>query len=210
MSLLNSRFKRKKWGRDPRKAYVIFCEWHSEAIYFNYLKSKSSKLIETFILQNKAYEWIPDEINAIKIMNWFNENDCFFCVIDKDEHSIEEYNNYIKGIENVSKVVFSSISFEVWVLMHFSRFDKNVYKVSEYKPLINSKENKKYFKSKGVTKTVRKPYSIDIWKALDDKTSNAIVNANYISKKKINENHNKFNCEPYTDIWELVDILLKP
>ncbi len=208
MAYFYNKLNRKHGNKSPRKIYAIFCEWESEISYFKYLGRKYGKNVKTFKLQHKDFGWIANDIISKKKHLELNDNDSVFCVIDKDDHSISDYKEWSEEIEKNAKIIFSSKSFEVWLLMHFSRFEKSVYKVDEYRSLIN--RNEEYFKSKWINWEVRKPYSNDIWNALSDKTKDAINNAKHVSEKQINESeHNdKFECEPYTDIWDLVNELI--
>lgn len=205
--ILDARLQRKRKGKSPRKVYAIFCEWKSEKIYFEYLKTKYGKNLICFELRNKDYKWIADEIEK-KLKDNELSDDFAYCVIDKDNHSLSECKSGCEQIENYAKVILSCKSFEIRVLMHFSPFEKSVLNVEEYKLFINSKENKEFFKSKNVTKEVWKPYSREVWEALSEKTKIAIRNAKMVSKRQLKENNSKFECEAYSDIRDLVEKLL--
>lgn len=203
---LNDRLDRSSRNkRDPREDYLIFCEWKSEKVYFEYLR-QYGKSITCKILDHKDYRWIADEI--WKEIDWLSESDHIFCVIDKDNHQEKEYKENYERIAQYSKVIFSSKSFEVWILMHFSRFDKCVLKPSEYDKEINRVYGK-YFRWKWIRKKIIKPYSNEIWEALDEKIKDAINNAKFVSEKQLRENNkNIFKCEPYTDVRKLVKELI--
>jgi len=206
----NDKFNRSKKWREPNKVYLIFCEWKSEKLYFKYLWNKYGKSVKCNLLQYKDFKWITEEIKKEISNSWLDDADEAFCVIDKDNHSEKEYSTNYKNIAKYSKLIFSSKSFEVWVLMHFSNFERQVQNIEEYRKLINEKNNRKFFMKKWINYEVWKPYSEKIWDCLLEKTKDAISNAKIISKKQLKENkNNKFKCEPYTDIWDLVSELIK-
>lgn len=205
---LDARLKRYTKGKQPNIFYVIFCEWKSEKIYFEYLRSKSDKNIKCLELKHKDFEWIAEEINKV-YNDWLSSDDFIYCVIDKDNHSLDECKNGCEKIEKHAKLILSNKSFEIRILMHFSPFEKPVLKADDYKSFINSSNNKKYFKSKNINGEIWKPYSVEIWEALSDKVNDAINNAKSVSKRQLKENNSKFECEAYTDIWKVVEKLMK-
>lgn len=208
----NSKFKRSNKKRKLKKVYKIFCEWESEENYFKSLWKKLWKNVNCTKLQHKDIKWIIDEIRTAKDRSWLEKSDRVFCVIDKDYHSIQEFQSNSTSLEKQSELILSSKSFEVWVLMHFSKFETEVQDILEYKWLINSNNNKQLFQRLWFNWEVRKPYTNEkFFEILYNHTEDAINNAKSVSEKQLKENAwNKYKCEPYTDIWKLVEELKKP
>ncbi|MBQ7075100.1 hypothetical protein IJM86_08965 [bacterium] len=70
-------------------------------------------------------------------------------MIDKDEHNIQECQDNNSRLLKYAELIFSSKSFEVWILMHPSKFEKEVQSVQEYKKILNSGSNKQFFTKNG-------------------------------------------------------------
>jgi hypothetical protein len=86
------------------------------------------------------------------------------------------------------KLMYSNKSFEVWLLMHFSPFNKKVNQQEEYET-----ELKKYLPN------MEKPYK-GIFALIKDNFSQAITNAQKVNAEGLADNSEKFYCEPYTDV----------
>lgn len=132
-----------------------------------------------------------------------NEFDELWVVFDKDGYT-KHKEAFELAKNNDINVCFSSISFEIWVLLHFE-FSTNSFPKSQN--IINEKfqNNEKYFEN------YSKSGDISIFPYLENKTKTALVNSSFL------KNHNKVNhiqikkydLNPYSDVDVLVKKLLE-
>jgi len=94
----------------------------SEQNYFNLIKSK---YISPYTIKVTFLNGAPDYLvrHAIDIVNKYNK---IFVVTDVDQFqkSIEYSYNLIKRYKNKIFLILSNISFEVWLINHYRRFNK--------------------------------------------------------------------------------------
>jgi RloB-like protein len=217
-------------SRKPRKfptTIFIACEGrNTEPAYFERIKEQiedDGNFALTIYPNNEEKEPKTDVIGLIK--------ECQERIEDFDEvWAVYDKNGYTKHKEAIElaneekngkkvKIAFSSIAFEVWVLLHFERndnvFDKSDCKNEAGKYIGCGKENvtdgcngstcvSGYLRSKGYLPTYSKKKNLDIYPALKDKTVTAIINAAWLSTK-YNDDILIYNRNPYTSI----DFLIK-
>ena len=113
--------KRTPYEEEKDEVLILTNGKDSEQNYFNLLKSKYTspyKIKVTFL--NGAPDYLAR--HAIEIVNKYNK---IFIVTDVDQFqkSIEESFNIIKKYKNKIFLIISNISFEVWLINHYKRFN---------------------------------------------------------------------------------------
>lgn len=186
---MKDNFRRKRASKNIKKSYIIFCEWESEKYYFSELKKDYKSIqIDCKLLQNRDFEWAAQEVK--KFIKWKNF-DRIFCVLDRNRLTQASYEKGKKNLEGIRNafLIYSNKSFEVWLLMHFNKFNKSVNSEDEYWKFL-----KKYNPS------FKKPYEWS-YTFLKDKLEKAVENAEKVNEEQLlAHRNNKFLAEPYTDI----------
>lgn len=146
---------RKRKKKTVRKSVVIFCEGKSEESYFNMLRTKYRRSM----VQAKKIVVKDKGVSGRKLINFatdfmqyhHNKFDQAYVAFDRDERDDIEIDEYLKLAEchNI-KIIFSSASFEVWILLHFKFFTKQ-YNPQQLCQLLSGKEyfNRDYNRFKG-------------------------------------------------------------
>lgn len=120
------------------------------------------------------------------------------------EAKTKELREYDKALKKEGfRLALSNPCFELWYLLHFTYTTAHF---QDYEA-IKTQQLDKANRLPGYEKT--KNY----WSVLDDKANTAIANAKEL--KKHHEDLRQFNpldvsCNPYTNVWELVEELIKP
>lgn len=165
----------------------ILCEGESEKQYFTMLKQK-------YRLANIKIKVVAADLSsrslvekAIKFSK-YNHLDKTYVAFDRDEHSKAELIECDKlAQKNGITIMFSSIDFEIWILMHFESVtrsytrDELVQKLSK-----TSYFNQDYSRFKGNS------YREYIF----DKVQNAVDHADKLYQK----NYDWINDDPFTNI----------
>lgn len=123
------------------KQISIYCEGESERQYLTMLKQKyrtanvKIKVIAADLSGKKLIE------KAIKSNN-YQPSDEVYVVFDRDEHSKDE----LRLCQQIAKknriqIIFSSIDFEIWILMHF----EPVFRSYTRNELVTKLSGKEYF-----------------------------------------------------------------
>jgi hypothetical protein len=139
-------------------------------------------------------------IEAIERINEFDE---LWVVFDKDGYTKHKEAFELAKSKGIN-VCFSSISFEMWVLLHF---ELNINSFAKSAEIINDKflNNEKYFEN------YSKSGDLSIFPYLEDKTKNAFINSSIL--KNFNKIHRSqidlFDLNPYSDVDVLVKKLLE-
>lgn len=188
--------KRKSKKLNLRPTVRIYCEGKTEENYFNMLKKKYRQSnvypIKIKSMARSGMTLLHDVLEDPKL----NKHDKIYLVFDRDEHDNEEL---LKCFDQARKspyditILFSSICFEIWILMHFESVNANY----ERKQLFNKLSGKKYFDEEY---SRNKGEKIDI---LYDKVGTAVKNANRISSpadKSANASTKIIRSDPYTNI----------
>ncbi|MCB0728834.1 MAG: RloB domain-containing protein, partial [Ignavibacteriae bacterium] len=156
---------------------MIICEGEkTEPLYFtgikNDIRASALNIQISKRPKNSALQLVEEAIELKEIAkSENNEYDSIWIVIDKDSYS--KFEETVSMAEsNGINIAFSSISFEIWYLLHFKFTSKPWSKYSDIeKELL--KYIPDYYKSNS-----------DMYEKLKDKTSTAITNA-----KKLREHH---------------------
>lgn len=151
-----------------------------------------------------------------------------WAVFDKDYHTNhkEAFILADKGIKGKKVgIVFSSISFEHWILLHFEK-NNNAFRKSECKDIKNNKKKKincgththpddcngtvcviGYLFEKGYLNTNPKGSPFDLYSLLKGRTNKAMENALWL--RSVNKGDPIYTLNPYTTVDVLVKNLLK-
>ncbi len=114
--------ERKPSGRKPEKRLLIFCEGSankSESAYLNaFLKNCrfAGDKIEVKVIETK-FNTGKELVNMAKEAREF-EHDSLWVVYDKDGYT-KHAETFDHAKRSDIKIVFSSISFEYWILLHY-------------------------------------------------------------------------------------------
>lgn len=183
---------RKRGNKKKRPRIGIYCEGESEAQYFTMLSQKyNARNVHSQKINIKSMgESGKKLITESKLKGKANNESNLYVVFDRDEKSVEDIQQCRKLAKRYGiTILFSSISFEIWVLMHF----EPVMHSYTRKQLVNKLSTKKYFnqdysKFKGSS---YRPY-------LYDKIQQAEENA-----KKLEKIHNNMDKnDPFTNIHQ--------
>jgi len=126
--------------------------------------------------------------------------DSFFMVFDRDP-----WNNTPQQLEEIKKLakdkgvelIMSNKSFEVWLLLHFDKFNKKVLRNEEYEKLLTALLWKFYQKN-----------DPKLYEYIKDNTTNAIENAKWLEKQHIDNGEDLYVAEPYTSMHKLVEKII--
>ncbi|MCI8396234.1 MAG: RloB domain-containing protein [Clostridia bacterium] len=191
--------------------HLIICEGsETEPKYFETLKKKiigdNRKKIDIEVIgKGKGTTVLLDE--AIKkVQNSTNYISNVWLVYDKDDFTNESFNEVSKSCIESNKsngtiynAIWSNESFEVWVLLHFIRFDTPISRKECIKKI---NEN---FKKKGMGKYQKNDEKL--YDKLLPYLNNAIKNAKWLEEKYIDILPSEM-C-PCTKVRELVELLEK-
>jgi hypothetical protein len=192
---------RKQNIRKPEKRFFILCEGaKTEPLYFKELIKQIScpgNKVEIVLVDSKkntCKELVKEGKLARK-----SKRDDVWVVVDKDG-----YTKHAEAFEtaraNNIEIAFSSISFETWVLCHFSYTAKQFLKSEDIIHYINEQQ---YFEN-GYSKS-----DPDLFSKLKDRLKTACKNA-----KKLKAHHESGNpgekrhtLNPFTNVDELVEAI---
>lgn len=115
--------KRKSKNISLKRSIYILCEGETEEQYFRMLKQKYHsynisirRSIKIKAIGHSGKSLIRDALKDPDI----KKQDMVYVVFDRDEHTLEELQVCQKLIVNTNiRIIFSSICFEIWLLMHF-------------------------------------------------------------------------------------------
>lgn len=194
-------FQRRNNSREQKKVYLIFCEGETEMNYFKSLKRDVVPMIDinTHKLDNSSLVSVAEEVisKIARFKSTWKTFDKIFCVFDKNKLSYDDFCQGQKKLKQKNiELVYSNKSFEVWILMHYSRFNKSVQREEEYLSLIQEH-----------LPGIIKPYD-RLYEKTKSLLKTAIINSKTVNKEKLNEWKDRYYCEPYTDLGSLMELLL--
>ena len=181
-----------KMGRKSKKIKQkpiigIFCEGKSEKQYLTMLKQKyrstnvKIEIVDAGLSGKKLVE------KAIKSRK-HKKFDAVYVVFDRDDHKKEELRACSKLAKtNNVNIIFSSIDFEIWILMHF----EPVFRRYTRPELVTRLSKEKYF-NQDYSRFKGNSYRSYIF----DKVENTMNNATKLYKK----NSNWIEDDPFTNI----------
>lgn len=186
------------------KFYILTNGEQTEKNYFELLKAKHS-------IYDVKVEFVnADPLGLVEyaIRNFKDANQVW-CVFDIDNSYRD--NRLVpalkKAEDNGIKIAYSNMAFEVWLISHFDKCEKEL-QVKDYTSILNS-----YIKDKGVTyskndKELLKKYFIPLCK-------DAVQNAKVVYQTRVknfrevcpNERLPIWNWNSSTDVFKLVEAL---
>lgn len=185
-----------------KKSIYLFCEGETEANYFKMLKQKyrsfsvsvldpSRSGIKIKSLDRSGEELINKAINDKKKNKQIKANDPIYVVFDRDKHDKKELLRCKKlARENNITILFSSICFEIWILMHFEPVFSSYSSDELFKKLSGPKYFDQDYKDfKGVDIRKLRPF-------LFDNVQFAKDNADKLYKI----HHDMINNDPFTNV----------
>lgn len=198
--------KRNSHSRKRKSVILIAAEGDNktECNYFSAFSKKSFNLKFTRgnetdpvkLAQRLRKEYAEQELTS-------ELNDKVFCVVDEDisplqEKKIEEAKSILKRINGI--VIVSNPCFEVWYLCHFT---------VPAKQFVSSKEVIETLQKQHIS-TYTKGYP-KMYELLSPRTYIAIDNAKKLEKyhRESGSNLNRYYCQPKTDVYIIVEFLLK-
>ncbi|WP_087051837.1 RloB family protein, partial [Levilactobacillus brevis] len=186
---------RKSKNLIQKKIIAIYCEGESEKAYFEMLSTKynSKANVHTEKIKIEACSGakgtvlVDEAISKINNIPKKEKVDQAYIVFDRDDLSNDELQNCSsKAKENNIKVIFSSISFEVWILLHFERWTR-AFTAQQLNTKLSGENyfNQNYEDFKG------KRYDGFLYV----RVKQAVANAKYLSQQN---NDDFLNSDPYT------------
>jgi hypothetical protein len=192
------------------KRILIICEdKKSSKLYFEAFK-KDEKLkrdlasVSIEVVQPKDHSPVglvteakQKKLRAKRDRNPYNE---IWIVLDKDHHA-NIGKAFNMAYANKFKIALSVICFEYWVLLHFEKTCKPFTKCDAIISYIRKHHFSGYLKSDNV------------YVDLKDKVNGAIKNGKWVvrqNKNDIERGHKLYELAAYTDVYILVERLLKP
>lgn len=193
---------RKTNSRKVQKSLFILCEGaKTEPEYFKALikmqQVPGNRLRVVDTEKNSARELVK-EAKKIKKRIDFAEGDIVWVVFDKDGYT-EHAKAFDEARRNNVEIAFSSISFEVWILLHFAYTTKEFLKSEDVIKELKTKHGYAYQKS-----------SPNIYYDVCSKQDIAIRNAKQLraTQSKSNYSSTPHKLNPYTNVDELVELII--
>jgi hypothetical protein len=200
---------RRENSRAVRQRILVICEGReTEPRYFNGIKADKGKDNPLSALRIEVYD---TKINTGKELVQLakdlkeaarqerNEYDAIWVVIDKDGYTKHPH-AFDQARANNIHIAFSSISFEYWFLLHFTKTSK---------PFSKSDELIKFLKQEPYYVGYEK--SLDHYQKLKPFTQRAIQNAQWLRKQigYMDDLYDtRYELNPFTDVDKLVSYLL--
>lgn len=192
---------RRKSGKKgkPFPTFLIVCEGEkTEPNYFQSFKNKI-KSIELIIIGcgMNTKSLVKHAIELIRIGKTDGiKYDSVWCVFDKDDNSLEQFNAALK-MAKVKKinVAYSNQAFELWYLLHFQYIDTAILR-QEYENRLTKFLKSKYLKNR-----------MDMYDKLESFMDDAIRNAEKLLSQYPSLNPGENN--PSTTVHKLVEELKK-
>lgn len=205
-----NQLERKEGVRPSHDRVLIVREGEkTEPEYFEEFR-KRYRLSATHIKITQSAEGnTPQQVidNAWNELNKKKEWERVYCVFDRDDHhnfnnalkSAKAHNNRNLKTENGEKIKFIAIPsvpcFELWFLLHFNSFTKEMHRDKVIKELRKPNREPKYNKS-----------GVDFFKNNHDKRWEAA----FKNAQKLNNNRTETSIEnPYTAVGDLVKYLIE-
>ncbi len=179
----------------------IYCEGESEEQYFKMLKQKyHATNVQTAKLEIKAMSksgeaLINAAVQQAKVAK--RQLTQIYVVFDRDDKTDAEIRHCQKlAAKKGIKILFSSVCFEIWILMHFQVISRPYEKQELFKLLSGRKYfNQPYVKFKGTA------YNDYLW----DRVGMAVAHADQLSIEQTRMDHDN----PYTNLHDGVKQIFK-
>lgn len=144
---------RQKKKRPSKKMVYIFVEGVTEKTYFDALRQKlrlTSVKMEILKLDNAGCNWVEKSLNQMRNNPNYrrDSNTEVFVVFDKDQLKKAQFENMLSlaKINDIS-IIFSNISFELWLLAHFEPITTANYSLRKTIEKLSQHLSEKYIKA---------------------------------------------------------------
>ena len=190
--------RKSKWK--PEKQVIgIYCEGSSEVTYFNMLRRKyhggnvqahRAGLKIVAMDSEKGTKLITDVIKQVNALKKQRKVDVVFAVFDRDDLTREDIQRaQALARQNNIKIIFSSINFEIWILLHFEFFTRAYTRTGLNTVLSDSRHfNQDYSRFKG------NEYD----QLLVDKVATAIKNGRQLARRQTD----LLTADPFVNIQD--------
>jgi len=191
--------------RTPITSIYIICEGrNTEPIYLERIKEEveDDNYLAISIYPDKNDQYNKSDpiglINeAIQNKSHFDE---IYVVYDKDGYTKhKEAFELLESHKDKVKLIFSSISFETWILLHFEKCTESF---SKSKDILE----KKFVGGSKYLPSYEKKGAFDLFPLIKNKTKQALINAawlRYIERTSIKDKP-IYDLNPYTDVDSLI------
>jgi len=194
----DKKLSRREKNRKPRRILIVCEGTKTEPNYFNKFQA-NQEVYDRIEIQGTGYNTVSLIKEAIRIKNEAAQrNEPYietWCVFDKDDFSIESFENAIKlANQNQIRCAYSIEAFELWYMLHFNYYDSAL-------------SRKQYIDKLSIL--LKKPYKKnddEMYSILRSRQSRAIQNA-----KKLYWNRCSLpskNQNPITTVFMLVERLI--
>lgn len=144
---------RQKKKRPSKKMVYIFVEGVTEKTYFDALRQKlrlTSVKMEILKLDNAGCNWVEKSLNQMRNNPNYkrDSNTEVFVVFDKDQLKKAQFDAILSlaKINDIS-IIFSNISFELWLLAHFEPITTANYSLRKTIEKLSQHLSEKYIKA---------------------------------------------------------------
>jgi hypothetical protein len=198
---------RKSVLRKPKKLIIVVCEGKTEINYFEGLFYSNPENRDFYSF--KSYQ--PSDYSPLGIIkqcifeidnaltNKIKLSDIsIWAIFDRDQHANLD-TSFQKAKSRDIKIIFSSICFEYWILLHYARTTRPFHNCSEIITFIKSSYDNEYEKRN------------NHYNNLKDRINTAIENGNWLIEQvlKVNADKQIYEMNPYTNAHELASYLLE-
>ncbi len=192
--------------RSPKKLIILICEGSKTEInYFQSIFNSNSQNLRFYSLKcYQPQDYSPlgivnqciFEIDNAKINKIKKSDFSVWAIFDRDNHSGLEMSFQKAKSKNI-KIIYSSICFEYWILLHYSRTTRPFYNCNELINYIKTNYNSDFEKRN------------NLFIELEENIEVAILNGKWLVEQVMNVNPNSeiYELNPYTNAHELVEYL---
>lgn len=193
--------------KEEKQRILIVCEGeNTEPSYFNKFRVTSAVIKSV----GEGYNTLSLVKRAIKLSEE-QEYDQIWCVFDKDDFSIESFNQaVILGQSKNFKIAYSNQAFEYWLILHFEDHQGGAMHRNQYKNKLNAYLHAFGLKYDGNSKIITDEI-FDVLMSLDEKGKARISLAWERAEriyKQCDEN-NLAKAESSTAVFKLVEEIQK-
>ncbi|WP_314406062.1 RloB family protein [Leuconostoc suionicum] len=144
---------RQKKKRRSKKMVYVFVEGVTEKTYFDALRQQlrlTSLKMEILKLDNAGCNWVEKSLNQMRNNpNYKRESNTeVFVVFDKDQLKKTQFDTMLSlAKRNDISIIFSNISFELWLLAHFEPITTANYSLQKTIEKLSQHLSEKYIKA---------------------------------------------------------------
>lgn len=179
---------RKQGKKQPRPLILIVCEGETEKLYFEAMRKELRFSSIEIHVPYRTEGSAPINVVAFAEKKCKESYEHAYCVFDRDNH--ESFNRARERIRTLStrkrnplplKEAISVVCFEIWILMHFTKTDK------QYN---NSDEIIRHLKEKGYIPDYNKTHP-QLFEKIKSRQNTAIENAKWLESVAKDNEYNR-------------------